>query len=371
MRKIFKEIHLWLSIPFGVLITVMCLTGATLIYEDEILEIVNPHLYKVEYNQGDVKLSPSQIMAKVKTQIPDSIKIRSVELYGDPTKAAQLRYEGGSRFQSISVNPYTAQVNGFVEWSGFFKTMFYTHRWMMNPPKVKGEFSFGKFLTASSTIVLIVVTLTGFVIWFPRRGSKNYGRIVKNRLQFSVTKGWRRFWYDSHLSLGFYTAILALLICVTGLTWSFPVVRKGVVAMLGADKNEKSVVTPLGITAQNSENALDNAYMEILKLYPEYQSINVSRAKISIKPDPKSANSFMNDSYKLDEKGNLVEVQYWHDLAMQNKTKSIIYNLHTGFWGGSLVKFLYFLTVLIIGILPISGYYLWIKRKFSKRKTVN
>lgn len=42
MRKFFHQIHLWLSIPLGILISVICLTGAILVFEKEITEIMYP-----------------------------------------------------------------------------------------------------------------------------------------------------------------------------------------------------------------------------------------------------------------------------------------------------------------------------------------
>lgn len=38
MKKFFAKIHLWLSIPFGIIIAIVCLTGAILVFETEILE---------------------------------------------------------------------------------------------------------------------------------------------------------------------------------------------------------------------------------------------------------------------------------------------------------------------------------------------
>ena len=39
MRKFFAKVHLWLSIPFGIIIAIVCLTGAILVFETEILEL--------------------------------------------------------------------------------------------------------------------------------------------------------------------------------------------------------------------------------------------------------------------------------------------------------------------------------------------
>ena len=36
MRKLFSKLHLWLSVPVGIFITVICLSGAALVFEQEI-----------------------------------------------------------------------------------------------------------------------------------------------------------------------------------------------------------------------------------------------------------------------------------------------------------------------------------------------
>ena len=41
--------------------------------------------------------------------------------------------------------------------------------------------------------------------------------------------------------------------------------------------------------------------------------------------------------------------------------------LHTGKWGGIVMKILYFLAALIGGFLPISGYYMWWKQLMSSK----
>lgn len=42
MRQFFHQIHLWLSIPLGILISVICLTGVILVFEKEITQMMYP-----------------------------------------------------------------------------------------------------------------------------------------------------------------------------------------------------------------------------------------------------------------------------------------------------------------------------------------
>ena len=52
MKKIFAKIHLWLSIPFGIIIAIVCLTGSILVFETEILELCYPSRYFVKEVKG-------------------------------------------------------------------------------------------------------------------------------------------------------------------------------------------------------------------------------------------------------------------------------------------------------------------------------
>ena len=48
MKKIFRTLHLWLSVPFGLLVSLICFSGAMLVFENEITEWSRPDLYQVK-----------------------------------------------------------------------------------------------------------------------------------------------------------------------------------------------------------------------------------------------------------------------------------------------------------------------------------
>jgi uncharacterized iron-regulated membrane protein len=51
-----------------------------------------------------------------------------------------------------------------------------------------------------------------------------------------------------------------------------------------------------------------------------------------------------------------------------SKVRAGIYKTHVGSWGGMLTRILTFLAVLIGATLPLTGYYLWLKRILRKKK---
>ena len=72
MRKTFKKLHLWLSVPFGLVIAIICFTGAMLVFEQEITEAAQRDMVYVE-NVGEKPLPVSEIASKVAATLPDSI----------------------------------------------------------------------------------------------------------------------------------------------------------------------------------------------------------------------------------------------------------------------------------------------------------
>lgn len=282
MKSFFRKIHLWLSLPFGIIFSVICLTGAILVFEKEITALVSPETAQVR---------PTNERAESRTcsNCPErgracsncserrggrSHPMGQGQQAGHGLQAGQEAREGQVPQSGIE-QPRKAKPASLP----FFREVRKLHRWLLNPPVQRGEMSVGKVIVGTSTLLMVVVLLSGVIIWIPK-GRK----ALKNRLRVSFSKGWRRFLYDSHVSLGIYVVLFLLLMALTGLTWSFDWYR-------------------------------DMAY----GLFSDHM-------------DP-------SDLHRL------------------------FYTLHTGSWGGTLTKTLYFFCALIGALLPWTGYYLWYKKR--------
>lgn len=192
----------------GIILSVICFTGATLVFEKEITQWLNPHIYKVGIPEKSAALlTPSELVACLKTQVADSLRLSALQYGGTANEPVMVTFQNVSR-KSLSVNPYTGEVNGWTKSYPFFQTMRKLHRWLLNPPLQKGAYSTGKVIVGISTLLMVVILVSGLVIWWPRSR-----KALRNRLQVSCTKGWRRFWYDSHVTLGFYSTLSC---------WSWP-----------------------------------------------------------------------------------------------------------------------------------------------------
>lgn len=69
MRKYAKRLHLWLALPFGVILTLVCFSGAVLAFEKEFTQWAYAGLYQVE-TVGKDRLPVGDIAAKVASSPP-------------------------------------------------------------------------------------------------------------------------------------------------------------------------------------------------------------------------------------------------------------------------------------------------------------
>ena len=402
MKKIFRKIHLWLSVPFGLIITLVCFSGAMLVFENEANEWFRRDLYYVE----TVKESPlpmDKLLEKVATTLTDSVSVTGVSISSDPGRAYQVSLSKPRR-ASLYVDQYTGEVKGKSERSGFFMFMFRMHRWLLDSMNPGNEGIFwGKMIVGVSTLLLVFVLISGIVIWWPRTR-----KALKNSLKITATKGWRRFWYDLHVAGGMYTLIFLLAMALTGLTWSFPWYRTAFYKVFGVEVQQRAAQgheqksdaqkrdTKLaahrekkregnevrkGERSRRPENNHSDMYSvtspfvywqeiydKLRRQNPEYKQISISSGTASVSFN-RFGNQRASDRYSFNtDNGEFTETSLYQHQDKSGKIRGWIYSVHVGNWGGMFTRILTFIAALLGAALPLTGYYLWIKRLIKVRK---
>ena len=402
MKKIFRKIHLWLSVPFGLIITLVCFSGAMLVFENEVNEWFRHDLYYVE----TVKESPlpmDKLLEKVATTLPDSVSVTGVSISSDPGRAYQVSLSKPRR-ASLYVDQYTGEVKGKSERSGFFMFMFRMHRWLLDSMNPGNEGIFwGKMIVGVSTLLLVFVLISGIVIWWPRTR-----KALKNSLKITATKGWRRFWYDLHVAGGMYALIFLLAMALTGLTWSFPWYRTAFYKVFGVEVQQRAAQgheqksdaqkrnTKLaahrekkregnevrkGERSRRPENNHSDMYSvtspfvywqeiydKLRRQNPEYKQISISSGTASVSFN-RFGNQRASDRYSFNtDNGEFTETSLYQHQDKSGKIRGWIYSVHVGNWGGMFTRILTFIAALLGSALPLTGYYLWIKRLIKVRK---
>lgn len=368
MKKIVKQLHLWLSLPFGLIITLICFSGAMLVFEKEVMEASNPHLYFVD-EVGETPLPLDVLAANVAAVLPEDVTVTGITVPNDPERTYQVNLSKPRR-ASMYVNPYNGEVVGKYERAPFFTTMFKLHRWLMgNPRNEDGSMGTGKMIVGISTIVFVVVLISGVVIWWPRSLKK-----LKKSLAIHTRKGWRRFWYDLHVAGGIYATVLLLAMALTGLTWSFQWYRTGFYNVFGVEAPQggghggnqggghSGGKGGKGDTLQAPYAHWQDVYEELAAKNPHFKQISLSKGSAGVSFD-KIGNQRAADKYTFDPRsGEITDVVLYEDSADAGKMRGWIYSVHVGSWGGMFTRILTFLAALLGATLPLTGYYLWYRR---------
>lgn len=402
MKKIFRKIHLWLSVPFGLIIILVCFSGAMLVFENEANEWFRRDLYYVETVKGS-PLPMDKLLEKVATTLPDSVAVTGVSISSDPGRAYQVSLSKPRR-ASLYVDQYTGEVKGKSERSGFFMFMFRMHRWLLDSMNPGNEGIFwGKMIVGVSTLLLVFVLISGIVIWWPRTR-----KALKNSLKITATKGWKRFWYDLHVAGGMYALIFLLAMALTGLTWSFPWYRTAFYKVFGVEVQQRAAQgheqksdaqkrnTKLaahrekkregnevrkGERSRRPENNHSDMYSvtspfvywqeiydKLRRQNPEYKQISISSGTASVSFN-RFGNQRASDRYSFNtDNGEFTETSLYQHQDKSGKIRGWIYSVHVGNWGGMFTRILTFIAALLGSALPLTGYYLWIKRLIKVRK---
>lgn len=416
MKKALRKIHLWLSVPTGIIITLVCFSGAMLVFEKEITEAIKPELYFVKEAKGE-PIPMQQLMEKVEETLPDSVSISGVTVFADSTRTYQVSLTKPRR-ASIYVNQYTGEVTGRSERLPFFNTMFHLHRWLMGSSS-----GVGKLLTGICTLVLVFILITGILMWLTNRHKP-----LKASLAIHVTKGWGRFWHDLHVAGGIYATIFLLAMALTGLTWSFSWYRTGFYSCFGVESSAEGGAHGgsasiegqrgggegrgyhgggegrgshgggeghgyhdggegyhggsgeghgyhggegheggFGFHHRSPYRHWDNVMAEVAKKNPGYRQITLKAEAAEVVPEGRLSLR-ATDKYSYNRRsGEITDIKLYSSEGKDTKVRSGVYMVHTGSWGGLITRILNFIAALIGATLPLTGYWLWIRRLMRKR----
>lgn len=379
MKKIFLKFHLWLAVPFGIIITIICFTGSMLVFEPEIVNVLRHDQIYVD-NPRHTALSIDEIVRKVEQTLPSDVKVTGVTMYSDPKLSCKVNLSKPRR-AAMYVDQYTGQLKGLYERPAFFDFMQRLHRWLLDSRDDSGGVFWGRTIVGISTIMFVLVLLSGVVIWWPRTA-----RILRNSLKITTSKSRHLLWRSLHVAGGMYVLLLLLAMALTGLTWSFTWYSKGFNALFGVNEVQKSgaevyaeqqakdavkakeKTDKAGDKAGKDEKTAD-VYAEWQGVYDTLRARNVKFDNITVSDGTADVafgglgNQRAADKYTFNPAdGRITSVSLYADSDKSSKIRGWIMSVHMGNWGGLLTRILWFIAALFGATLPITGYYLWVRR---------
>lgn len=233
LKKSFFQIHWFLGITAGLILSLMGVTGAIYSYDQQILKLINPDSYTVQV-QNKAKLSPAELYQHFYIHEPE-LKINSITVATDPAESSTINVvkEGERRGLNMMVNPYTAEKLPEIRGREFFAFVQKLHRNLTVGPV-------GKQITGACTLMLLFFALSGLYLRWPKVHTWRQWLSFKPQL-----KG-RNFIWNLHAVAGTWVFVFYIIIAATGLTWSYSWWRSGMNTVLGVEQKAENKANESG-----------------------------------------------------------------------------------------------------------------------------
>ncbi|MEX5395398.1 PepSY domain-containing protein [Acinetobacter baumannii] len=373
-KKFLFQIHWFLGISAGLILSIMGVTGAIYSYDQQILKWVNTDSYVVQA-QSSPKLTPAQLYQHFTTIQPE-IKINSITIAKDPTASSvvNIEKEGERRGYNMMVNPYTAQVLPEVQGRKLLLLIQQIHRNL-----TAGEF--GKQITGVCALMLIYFVLSGLYLRWPKKHSTRQWLAVKPKL-----KG-RNFIWDLHAVVGTWVIVFYLLFACTGLYWSYDWWRSGMFKVLGVEQpkmqghsgsgrnkdqlpkiqlDNAQLVTALNQTWSGFNNQIGRDYSTLTVNLPKKDDGKIELSFVDATPQHERARNQAVYNYKT---ANIEKMELYEDKKLNQKIMSSMLPVHRGSFFGPVYQFVAMLASLAMPLFFVTGWMLYLKRRKQKKLT--
>lgn len=374
-RIINDEIHLWLGLISGIIVFIVSITGCFYAFEREIKDAIEPWRFVEQENK--LFVPPSVLIDTAAVYMPNYTPTGLT--YANKNGAAAVGYsymvDNKPNFSVVFMNPYSGKfikkqhTMGANEFD-FFTFIINGHKSLWLPEKI------GRPIVGIGTLLFIVLLISGIVMWWPKRWNKaNLNKSFKIKWKASF----KRVNYDLHNVLGFYSLILAFIIAVTGLVWSFQWFANTVYYLtsggdlMATHSHPHSNLKNIEFKPNDSIPAIDKAWYKVVTKEPDFQGMYItptlyeeddSYEIIAYQSDKTyyNRNEYYFDQYTLELYRNKADRYEEADFADQ--LYMLNYDIHIGAVLGLTGKIIAFLISLICASLPITGFLVW----WNKRK---
>ena len=200
MKKIVFYLHLYVGLVSALFLIVLSLSGTIIAFEPELNRAFHPELTLVQPTA--TPLNWDAFRTHVEQQSPGWKLIR---IYfpdaPDRSTYVRLRNTGSKKIRHVYVNQYTGQVLGSTEDGSNW--IIKTHDLHVNLMTART----GNWFVTAATYCLLALSLSGIVLWWPRR----LFRIQKTKPPARLNR-------ELHYMIGFWSSLAMFLFAVTGLS---------------------------------------------------------------------------------------------------------------------------------------------------------
>ena len=383
-RKVSEWLHLWLGLFSGIIVFVVCLTGAIWLWRYEVFYFTEK--YQRVQPQQKPFLPPSVLILQAKSYLHHKdhldAKVRGIT-YGKPFKSVIISLElEKEKFAQLYLNPYTGLVlkdkREPVATDKFFLFVRAGHRFFWLPRNI------GSPLVGSACLIFLVILITGLIWWYPKKWT---AKTKEKSFKIKWTAKWKRLNIDLHNVLGFYATLFILAMTISGIVFTFEWFEKSVYTSLTwKSKPESKQPTPLSDTTITLDIVISKPEDVIWRNVTQKYGDRIARVILDFPEkasDPyqvmvtfgKDEAILYNRAFLYYDQSTLKELKYtnerdrpYEDLSLGEKVFRMNYDIHTGQILGLPSKIIAFFACVIGASLPVTGVIIWYNRKWGKKK---
>ena len=366
-RKTVFRLHGWIGLNLGLLLFVVCFSGAVATLSHEIDWLLDAR-HRVPAQ--DAPYDWTAMHETVARTFPDGwntglyVAGASGALASAGARTAALAYVGlpDGQTRKVYLDPYTGALRGhtnFFNVQRFFRTF---HRRLFDGSR-------GILIVTLWTFVLLVSSVSGFVF---------YRGWLKQLFTLRLSKGRRLRWSDLHKTIGVWGLAFSVLIALTGVFYFVEVMFQGADnydALLPPDLPQ---VDEAGLAAFGPQPTLLPASAYVRAAEAAYPGLNVLAIQMPHAPgravyvSGQAGNVLTRD--RADKvhlhpfTAEVLGIQKTSDLGVVPFITDAVDPLHFGYFGGLWTKILWFVFGLILSFSILSGTYLWVIRSETGRR---
>jgi uncharacterized iron-regulated membrane protein len=340
-------IHSTAGLVSGLFIFLMSLSGAALVYQDEMDSSRNsffdPGTYHIPLDSAYGVIQKAFPHAQVSNCEIRGTGVFSFFIYDSSYKKGEKAMEVFVHNQTGSIAGKRGSSDNFVSWLSKFHNSFHLGK--------TGEWLLGFF-----ALVFLLSITTGFILFRKKIGALLLFRrsaYKKNNL---------------HQIIGVWALVFNLMIAVTGFWMQRYVFKK--------EFYQSYDYTPVLKASPPLSFKFDSAYTAVKKQYPDFTAAVIYFAQSSSGKTAvygsRASNAYIHskkfaDAIMLDSAGGIAKTRMINENSAADKYDIINSQLHMGKFGGLGIKIIYFVFGLTGALLSITGFLLWWRRRQLKR----
>ena len=356
LRRVSSWIHLYGGLALGGLLIVISVSGSALVFEDTLNEWIRPDLHHVTPTGERAPLDA--VVGAVREAYPDATPWIA-NLSTAPTEPVVVRL--GPDAPSVFVDPYRATVLGAQRPDeGVVNTVVGLHVELLAGRT-------GGVIVGVSGLLLVLLTATGLVLWWPRR-LRQFGRA----LRISWRQGRVRFNYDLHRAGGFYTTLFLLLTALTGSAFVFYPTTQQLISTVTKTEpwppsaptvdEAQGVETPAAVSYREVMAATQQVLPAAEPTYLYFPTSPEAPVTVRLRTPPEWHPNGRSFVYLNPSTASVLRVDDAREAPWGAQLLQTFYPLHVGAVGGLFVKWLYVVLGLAPAVLSVTGTIVWYQR---------